>query len=233
MLCTRLFRGALAFQFTNPGLRSFSTRSSFATAMATPPQSFVLDRSIFNETLYSRLREFWLAGVPHNATSPPFEALQKWFGVGRSPEEKAAFDGECYSEFGEALEAIGPSKLALPAWEGYEKDLENVEAISAPLLAEVKNALGQNVEGGVQTLLSLSLLLDQMPRNIYRDGDGLRLVFTHYDRLAWSLLRSSMKLSPNPLEHENVKGRPLYLTVSTHSKRCLFRRSCLSNSSGI
>ncbi len=201
--------------------------------MATPPQSFVLDRSIFNETLYSRLREFWLAGVPHNATSPPFEALQKWFGVGRSPEEKAAFDGECYSEFGEALEAIGPSKLALPAWEGYEKDLENVEAISAPLLAEVKNALGQNVEGGVQTLLSLSLLLDQMPRNIYRDGDGLRLVFTHYDRLAWSLLRSSMKLSPNPLEHENVKGRPLYLTVSTHSKRCLFRRSCLSNSSGI
>ncbi|KAK5165432.1 uncharacterized protein LTR77_008961 [Saxophila tyrrhenica] len=183
--------------------------------MASPPQSFPLDRSIFNETLYSRLRDFWLAGVPQDATSPPWEAIQRWFGPGMTQEQKDALDRSCHSNFGEALNALGPEKLALPAFESYEDDLGKAEIISSPLLKEVREAHSESVEGGAKRLLSLVVLLDQMPRNIYRDLDGLGLVYGHYDRLSFSLLRSSMKLEPNMMGEDCVKMRPVWLSWLT------------------
>lgn len=178
--------------------------------MASPPQSFTLDRNTFNESLYSHLRDFWFADVPKDARAPTFEMTKRWFGVDKTQEQKASFDAECYANYGHALEALRPEKLALPEFESYEKDIEDAETISAPLLGEVREAQARDEEAGTKTLLSLILLLDQMSRNIYRDPAGLRLVFGHYDRLAFTLLRSSMKLSPNPIQHESVRFRPVF-----------------------
>lgn len=211
MLYTHLFRRALAVQLTGTTIRSFSSSSPFAFAsMASPPQSYTLDRNIFNEPLYSHLRDFWFSDVPKDARAPSFQMAKKWFGIDKTQEQKDDFDKECYANYGQALEALSPKKLELPAFESYEKDIEHAEAISAPLLGEVKEAQGRDEEAGTKTLLSLILLLDQMSRNIYRDPAGLRLVFGHYDRLAFTLLRSSMKLSPNPLEHKSVQHRPVF-----------------------
>lgn len=49
-----------------------------------------------------------------------------------------------------------------------------------------------------------------MPRNIYRDNAGLRLVYTHYDRLAHSLISSSLTMSPSPFHHELFNPRPVF-----------------------
>ena len=190
--------------------------------MATPPQTFVLDRSIFNQALYSRMRDFWFTGLPAGASTPPLDLEKRWWGFERSQEQKNAFDGKCHENFGRALEALGPDKLALPAFESYEKDIESAEGIATPLFAEVKEAHSKDSKHGLETLLSLLLILDQMSRNIYRDQAGLRLVFSHYDRLALALLYSSMKLSPSPFEHESIRLRPVigwwYVMPLMHSE---------------
>jgi uncharacterized protein (DUF924 family) len=136
--------------------------------------------------------------------------LSKWFGVGKTLEEKGEFDVECLENFGPALKALAPEKLELPTFESYEKDLENAETISAPLFAEVKDAQAQDTKKGTDTLLSLILLLDQMPRNIFRDPKSLPLVFRHYDRISWSLLYSSLRLDPNPINHPSIQKRVVF-----------------------
>ena len=35
----------------------------------------------------------------------------------------------------------------------------------------------------------MTLLLDQMPRNLYRDEEGLRKVYTHYNEMSYALSR--------------------------------------------
>ncbi|KAK5118230.1 hypothetical protein LTR85_008210 [Meristemomyces frigidus] len=176
--------------------------------MATPSRSFRLDRSIFNQSMYAELRNFWFDGLGATSTAPTMEVLKRWWGVGSTAEEKAVFDGQCRARFEIAMESIGPSKLSLPPFKSYEEEIENAEVIAAPLLAEVKDAQQEDEKAGAETLLSLILLLDQMTRNIYRDQEGLRLVYEHYDRLAFTLLRASMALQPNPVQHASWRGNP-------------------------
>ena len=205
MLYKNLFRRALALQLTTSNIRTFS---AYASTMAKAPQSFTLDRSIFNQALYSRMRDFWFADLSEGATAPNMETVKKWYG-GIPHEEKKAFDGECRENFGHVLDALGPEKLVLPAFESYEKEIEDSEAIASPLLAEVKVAQSQDTQKGSETLLSLILILDQMSRNVFRDASGLKLVYTHYDRLGFALLYSCLRLSPNPTEHESLRHRPV------------------------
>lgn len=182
-----------------------------ASTMASSPSSFTLDRSIFNQTLYTRMRNFWFGDLPSDAATPSFNAAQKWFGVGKSEDEKDAFDGECRHNFVHALEAIGPEKLILPKFESYEKDIEHADQIAAPFLPEVKAAQEEDEKKGADTLMALILLLDQMTRNIYRDPEGLRKVYLHYDRLSFTLLQASMRsLSSNPVNLPFYRRRPVY-----------------------
>ncbi|RMY27809.1 hypothetical protein D0866_09873, partial [Hortaea werneckii] len=160
--------------------------------MATPVQSFQLDRNIFNQSLYDDVRNFWFEGVPSGASTAPFPVLQKWWGINRTDEEKKAFDDECRTKFGSALESIGPSKLGLPAFKSYEEDIEHSDLLSAPLLSDVKGAQKDDERKAADTMLSMIILLDQMPRQIYREPEELSLVYKHYDRLASSLVRSCM-----------------------------------------
>lgn len=168
-----------------------------ASSMASPPTSFSLDRSIFNQSLYDRMRTFWLGNLTEDATAPNFDAAQKWFGVGKSDEEKEAFDGECREHFVHALQAVAPEKLVLPPFESYETEIEKAEQIAAPFLRDVQAGLAEGEEQGAETLLSLVLLLDQMTRNIYRDPQGLQRVYLHYDRLSFGLVHAALRSLPS------------------------------------
>lgn len=190
--------------------------------MAQASGSYTLDRSIFNETLYAQMRHFWFHGMPEGASTPSKELLDRWYGPEKTAEEKAHFDRECGAEFGHALDALKPDKIALPEFKSHDGDIANTESIAGPLLTEVRDAQAQDEKKGADTLLSLVLILDQISRNVYRDPEGLRLVFRHYDRLALTLVHGSMKLSPNPVGFEPYQLRPVvkqwYLMPLMHSE---------------
>lgn len=199
MLLSHLTRRVGVIPAYTMGLRCF--------AMATTsPQSFVLDRGQFNEA-YSQVRSLWFAGLPKDSKTANVETAKRWFGVGSSDDDRAAYDSECRSRFGSVLDSVGPDKLKLPPFESYEKDIEQAIALSAPFHAKVQTALANDSNEGAETLLALILLLDQMPRNIYRDPAGLKLLYTHYDRISLSLMYSNLPLLSHPL----WRGKPHYL----------------------
>lgn len=201
MRALSLFRHGIACHL------SFSR--SFATMTTPQPLStFTLDKSIFNETLYSRIRTFWFADLPPNFTGPNPPALKRWWGLDASKDEKQQVDTQCRNEFSPALEAIGPERLQLPPFESHNTELESVSAIASPLLAEVEAANRHSAQQAAETLLSLVILLDQVPRNIFRTQATLPLVYNHYDRLAHVLVHSCTKLDPNPLAFPDHMKRP-------------------------
>lgn len=204
MLPSSLLRRALLLN--TPFLPGLSRAQSTMSAPL-----YTLDKSVFNTQLYSRLRELWYPKMSPNATHAGPEAMQRWFGFGLSQEQKDSFDGQCHEISNQALQSISPEKVHLPAFRSYEEDLAQASTLAGPLLAEVKEASTQDERKGTDMLLSLILLLDQMPRNIYRTPATLPLVYNHYDRLALALLRGSMTFTPNPLSHPFYTRRPLYM----------------------
>ena len=56
---------------------SLSRAFASATGVQQPPSTFALDRSIFNETLYSRIRTIWFADLPLGFTSANPIALKR------------------------------------------------------------------------------------------------------------------------------------------------------------
>jgi uncharacterized protein (DUF924 family) len=52
------------------------------------------------------------------------------------------------------------------------------------------------------------ILLDQIPRNLYRTPDTLPYVYNHYDRLSQQLLKHSLLLNPRPDLNESLRYRP-------------------------
>lgn len=177
-----------------------------------PPSSFTLDKSIFNETLYSRIRTFWFADLPPNFTGPNPATLKRWWGLDATTSEKQQVDAYCRNEFLPALEAIGPEQLLLPSFEAHSVEAQSAPAIASPLLAEVEAANRQSAQHGSDTLLSLVLLLDQVTRNSFRTQETLPLVYNHYDRLAQALVRSCTKLDPNPVAFPDYLKRPALQT---------------------
>jgi uncharacterized protein (DUF924 family) len=178
--------------------------------MQTPPQSFQLDRDFFNEALYSEILKFWFEGLDETNNTPSFPLVQRWFGVKTTAEERAAIGMECKTRFGAALESIGSEKLLLPEPTDNQSAVKNAEEIAAPFLEEVKQAQQEDEKKGADRALALVVLLDQMPRNIYRDRDGLRLLYTHYDRIALALATALRNLPLNPMEHKSFRGKPYY-----------------------
>lgn len=195
MLCPRLLSRALTLPLI---ARTYTTM-----ATPVPPQNFTLDRNIFNDTLYTNIRSFWFAGIPAGSKHGNAESLKRWWGIGgRTEEESSAYDAECRRNFGSILERIGPEHIALPPFKSYADELEHAQQLSARFISEI-----QGKDNGHERLLSLILLLDQLPRNIYRDPPGLRLVYNHYDRLAWSLIRSAP--AANLIPHPSHRGNEL------------------------
>ncbi|CAI6279799.1 unnamed protein product [Periconia digitata] len=133
-----------------------------------------LDKNIFNHKLYKDVQAAFFEGVELGATEIDFAVLKRWF-MG-TPEEKQIFDNVCREKFGRALDAIGPEQLPRPTAEPFLRELKEV--------AE-ENAGGDGSEVA-WTAVSMALLLDQVPRNIFRTNEGLVKVYTHYDEIAHS-----------------------------------------------
>ncbi|PVI02474.1 DUF924-domain-containing protein [Periconia macrospinosa] len=136
-----------------------------------------LDKNIFNPTLYKNIQTAFFEGVELGAKTIDFAVLKRWF-TG-TPEEKLAFDNVCREQFGRALEAIGPDQFPRPTAEPFVRELEEMAA----------KHTGSDGSEVAWTAVSMALLLDQAPRNIFRTNEGLAKVYNHYDEIAHSLVK--------------------------------------------
>ncbi|KAF2089454.1 hypothetical protein K490DRAFT_72223 [Saccharata proteae CBS 121410] len=150
------------------------------------PRTLSLNRSLFNRNLYKSVRDVWFSGLAKGATAPDVEINKRWFGRG-SAEERQAFDDLCASKFGDALESLQPEQFPLPEGGTYLKERANAATIAAPFITTIDPTFYEyNFEEAGNAALGLILLLDQMPRNIYRGNQSI--IYNHYDRISRAVL---------------------------------------------
>lgn len=180
------------------------TQRTKLDAKMPPIRTFPLDTRLFNPTLYSNLLKLWFDGLPQGATAPTEQLTMRWYGLGASETTKASFDQECRSGFAEALRSISPAMFPLPAFADVEADRSNYPDIAAPFLGQ----LYQNGSGNPDAAIGLTLLLDQMPRNIFRNEQAL--IYGHYDRIARAVFYAINKQKLD--EHERYFMSPVHRT---------------------
>lgn len=164
---------------------------------ATPLQvramsSFTLDKNIFTPALYQKIQDVWLGGLNPNGEEVNMDVVKRWF-TG-TPDERLALDRICTDNFLHALDAIGPEKLSSPTAEPFLDQLAEIAQ---------NDSKGDGAEAA-STALSIAILLDQMPRNIFRSDEGLVKVYTHYDKISQAFIRtlfSPKSPIPRPDEH--------------------------------
>ena len=180
--------------------------------MATPLSRFTLDKSLFNPSLYTSMLNFWFAGLPATAKSATPELAGKWFGRGKSQQDKEDFDSACRSKFRDALASLGPDRLELPTFKSIEEDRRtNYANIANPFVKEFsgvqgKDGEGKEGQGDPDAALGLILILDQIPRNIFRAEQGV--IYTHYDRISRAILSSIMSFQLDG--HEKYRYSVIY-----------------------
>lgn len=140
--------------------------------------TFKLDNDIFNATLYKQLTDVWLPGVDLKGEQLDQSILKRWFVP--TPDERDAFDKVCREQFAHALDAIGPDVLPEPTAQPFIDEITRI----------AKDDPSDNGSKAAWTALSLALLLDQIPRNLYRTNESLRKVYNHYDVMSYSLARA-------------------------------------------
>ena len=145
-------------------------------------RSFVLDKKLFNPSLYSSLVQFWFNGVAPRASNISPEVVSRWFGVGTDAAFKSRFDADCRSAYGEALASIGPERFPLPQFVDIDTDRTNYPDIVCSFVDQLENAENVEEESSTNAALGLTLLLDQIPRNIFRNNQSL--IYNHYDRVS-------------------------------------------------
>jgi uncharacterized protein (DUF924 family) len=164
--------------------------------------TFELDKTIFNPTLYKELTDVWLGGVDLKGEELPDEALKRWFRG--TPDEQIVFDALCRAKFAPALESIGPDKMPKSTAQPFVDEIQEV----------ARNDSCGNGSQAAWTALSLTILLDQIPRNIYRTGTGLRNVYVHYDTLSYALIRALFSpSSPIPRPNQHLQWRHSFAHV--------------------
>ena len=151
---------------------------------------FALNRQIFNTSLYHNIYSFWFAGLSPNATIPTDDLYKRWF-MPESPADKEAFDSQCISKYKSALDAIEPAQFPILTKLDGTLNAERRAAfdIARPFLPDLARP---DVEEATTIALSLFILLDQIPRNIYRKEQGK--IYGHYDVLARALLRCMLSI---------------------------------------
>jgi uncharacterized protein (DUF924 family) len=165
--------------------------------------SLRVSKQLFNPGLYTGVRTLWFDGVPADSTYPPEIATKRWFGFG-SPEEKARFDGQCRGNFSDALDSLGPANWPLLPASGWAAERETDDAVAAPLLSDSESfPAGGDGKALAENAIGLVLLLDQIPRNAFREEQAV--IYSHYDRIARSVLYELLKLSPRPDLHPSIR----------------------------
>lgn len=129
------------------------------------------------------------------------DVVRRWF-MG-TPDERLALDKKCRNNFLHALDAIGPAKLTPPTAEPFLAQLIEIAQ---------NDAKGDGAEAA-SAALSIAILLDQMPRNIFRTNEGLVKVYTHYDKISQAFIRTLFSPAspiPRPDQH------PLWRNSTAH-----------------
>ncbi|KAH9203897.1 hypothetical protein DL95DRAFT_398954 [Leptodontidium sp. 2 PMI_412] len=178
------------------------------------PPSFRLNSQICNTALYARVRDIWFQDVPSNATTAPKEAMKRWFGRYENEDEKKKFDELCHAEFHTALDSFGPANYALPppstSWATAQQQAESIAALVLPDCVPETTATASDDDGEkfARDSLSIILLLDQLPRNIFRENQAV--IYAHYDRIALSLLYCLLRRTPRVDLHPPLRFSPAY-----------------------
>ena len=141
--------------------------------------SATLDRSVFHPSLYKQITDIWLADIDMTGKYLPENVAERWF------RNNAELDRTCNAKFAHTLEAIGPGSLPNPSAEPFIKELQSIAE------QEPRGSDGSEV---ARSALSMVILLDQIPRNIFRTTEGLNKVYTHYDKMAFEFVQ--ILLSP-------------------------------------
>ncbi|KAL8823628.1 MAG: hypothetical protein Q9170_008338 [Blastenia crenularia] len=188
--------------------------------MSIIPRPFTLNPQLFNPALYSRLLTLWFSNLPLSSPNPTPEHIARWFGLGAAPEAKAAFDSECTSTAHPALLSIAADKYPLPPFKDAESDQQHYAKIAEPFLGQISRSATATTElANEEAALGLMLLLDQMPRNVFRSQQDL--IYRHYDRIsravAYAIYSKGLDQSPRfagsppwqswfylPLEHSEA-----------------------------
>jgi len=178
-----------------------SAAFAFIAFLMSSSRAFTLPKHIFNASLYKRLQSVWFQDI--DSTAPTKQQTARWFGLG-DPSTKGAFDRTCVENFRPALEAIGPRSYPLPTFTSYQDDRKFALLIAKPFLPEM-TAPQQNDTESAGNALSLILLLDQLSRNVFRNDQNL--IYTHYDRIARSLLHTllNQEYGPRPDLHPQYR----------------------------
>jgi len=191
--------------------------------MSSPPRSFTLNRTIFNQNLYKRLQAIWFADQPPNVTVATEASIRRWF-YHPDKEARLAFDQSCRSSFLAALESVGPAHLGLQPFTSWTAERAMARDIAAPFLPDITPAdpkSDADIDTASSNALSLFILLDQVARNVFRDNQAL--IYAHYDRLSQSLIhvilsdddddrRYRLDLAP-AIRHEPVRRSWFYLPL--------------------
>ena len=115
-------------------------------------------------------------------------------------------DAECNNVGGRALTSIGPEQLILPPFTSLEADRNFYDEFARPFVSQFSNTPGPAGDVATNateatslaatpahTALALTLLLDQLSRNLFRGAAQVQ-VYTHYDRLALALCAQIRRL---------------------------------------
>ncbi|KAL5604706.1 hypothetical protein BROUX41_001943 [Berkeleyomyces rouxiae] len=189
-----------------------------------PAASLARIRETFTPELYAQVYQTWYEDLPPNATTAPEATIKKWFGQG-SPAEKAAFDELCATRFRPALSLLLPDAFPLPEPlpGSFAEERRQDAHIAAPFFG-VDSAFPTAASGGdagpaadlpdeqARHALALILLLDQVPRNIFRTNQAL--IYNHLDRISRAVMYTFLGLSPTrrPDTHSSVAVYPLRRT---------------------
>jgi len=184
---------------------------------------FKLPAQHFNVDLYNCINKLWFGDLPAIPTEAGFKAsLKKWYALEATDDDKLAFDNQCTEICRSVLDSIGPAQYGLPHADGsYQGELNQASTIARPIVEELESvAATQGLANSSTTALSMIILLDQMPRNIYRDNQGV--VYTHYDRISRSLLRhilnSPERMDRHPHVRQSFAQRSFFYMPLMHSE---------------
>jgi len=153
---------------------------------------FVLNRTIFTPDLYSRVHSIWYANQPADNPFPTKQSVQQWFNNQPGKDAGAAFDKSLHDAFSPALETLLPERLEIPKCTSWEEERNSTQKTAAPFMQDITpaSAQGDEVDTAASNALSLILLTDQVPRNIFRQNQGV--IYSHFDILSRAFVRMAV-----------------------------------------
>ncbi|KAL2887227.1 hypothetical protein HOO65_050348 [Ceratocystis lukuohia] len=171
------------------------------------PASLARIQEVFTPELYSQVYDTWYNDLPHSSVVAPEATVKKWFGLS-SPAENAALDELCTKRFKSALSLLLPDAFPLPEPlpDSHAEERRQDAHIAAPFFG-ANSAFPTVASGGssggtggltdeeARNALGFIILLDQMPRNIFRANQAV--IYNHLDRISRAVTYTFLSLKPN------------------------------------